>query len=471
MTQSQPTSPDRAVAGEIFARAEPCFAQEPSGLGDYWVARAPGRLEIMGGIAEYSGGEVIAAPLADGFSATVRLRDDGKYLFHGIGKLADSSPDPCVIDAALLAQRVPSRLADSLPDALWLRAAVGAVHALLAADKCDSASSGATIVVDGTMRPHIDAGTGAAVAVTVIMALLHAWGMKLDPIECAVLAADAENGVGRHPCGRGAALAALHARAGHLVVIDCLQNTLRDAITIPGNVQLLGIDCGYKAPDAGDKYLRARTTAMMGRQIIQHRAASTDGFPFTWTGSLAQIAPEDFVKHLKTRVPTKMRGRDFIDRFGALDDPHSCVDLSALYRIRSRTEHHIYEPMRAREFLKWLSTASTTGNRDDLVAAGEEIYSSNWSYGQRCGLGSVQTERLVTELRSRGAKQGIFGAKASGQGSGGIVVVFLENTPAARDALNHAIHAYEKTTGHNTEILEGTSPGALSFGVHQFDAP
>ncbi len=45
-----------------------------------FVACAPGRLDVMGGIAEYSGALVLSTTLADHVCVSAQRRDDGKLM-------------------------------------------------------------------------------------------------------------------------------------------------------------------------------------------------------------------------------------------------------------------------------------------------------------------------------------------------------------------------------------------------------
>jgi L-arabinokinase len=54
-----------------------------------------------------------------------------------------------------------------------------------------------------------------------------------------------------------------------------------------------------------------------------------------------------------------------------------------------------------------------------LALLGELMYQSHASYSA-CGLGSNGTDRLVELVRDAGAAAGLYGAKITGGGSGGV---------------------------------------------------
>jgi galactokinase len=187
----------------------------------------------------------------------------------------------------------------------------------------------------------------------------------------------------------------------------------------------------------------------------------------TWDGQLCNISVPEYVAKLRDRLPTRIKGRAFVEKLGHLPECATPIVGEAVYKVRSRTEHHIYENARAHQFVERLSRWSRTGERDALLGAGELMYASHWSCGQRCGLGDIATDRLVNALRHRGAGEGIFGARISGCGAGGTVAVLMADAPAARRTVAEVLAEYEAGTGLRTRLLAGSSDGALTYGVHE----
>lgn len=457
----------RVDVDALFRRADRALKEEPSTAPRRCLARAPGRLDVIGGIAEYTGALVIGSSLADGVSVTVRRRGDGRVVLHGLSEFAEPDPEPAVFDlSALRPDTPPKEFAAALPDSLWVRAAAGAIHAMIATRKIDGSEAGLSVVVDSAIPPLVDAGVAASVAVALIMAATQVWDLKFDPAECAQLALRAENDVVGHSCGIGAAACALHARAGGLTQINCLNHTVQGVLPVPEQLVILGVDTGFKYADANEKYDRARTATFMGRLLIDRIVKAVGGFPFRWNGSLAELSVADYVEHLRDRMPTKIKGIDFLERLGETSDPLTRIEPDRVYKIRSRTEHHIYEAERTHRFAERLSYVARTGDRSALLDAGRLMYASHWSYGQRCGLGSVETDRLITLLRARGGEAGVYGARVTAQGAGGIVAVMLDATAKARQVLDEVIVAYERLTSRTATVLDAVSPGAIEFGVH-----
>jgi galactokinase len=460
-----PSIPADEDVGDILDRAARALASQPPTDSPRWVARAPACIDLAGGIAEYSGAAILSTPLADAVNVTVQLRDDRKISFHGLEEFEHNPPFQMELDE--IASSSPKSLRSATTGIPWLMSALGAAYAMTKTGKLNGAQQGANIVVESALPFLTDAGMGCAATVAVISAISNAWSLRCEPVECAKLAMISANEVVGAPCGSAAALSTLYAREGCVSQICMNSWESTETIPIPEGIVFLAVHCGVKHENAREKYARARTAAFMGRLLIDRLYAASGHPAEHWKGSLGGIPIHEYVKSLRDRVPTKMKGADFIERFGDDVDPLTRVDPSATYKIRSRTEHHIYEADRARKFADSFGLAARGINRDRLIHAGEYMYASHWSYGQRCGIGSVETDRLVSEIRDQEGDSGIYGAKISGEGSGGIVVVMMEDNDKARSALNNAIARYETAHGKNTSVYEGSSKGLMEFGVHQ----
>ena len=130
----------------------------------------------------------------------------------------------------------------------------------------------------------------------------------------------------------------------------------------------------------------------------------------------------------------------------------------------SKIEKGVVAPPSER-LVERLARAARSHNHQALIEAGELMYASHWSYGQRCGLGSIETDKLVNLIRAQGNHHELFGAKISARGAGGTVVVLHADTPAARSALSQAVDQYASQTGCQPTTLNGTSPGAVRWGI------
>ena len=83
-----------------------------------------------------------------------------------------------------------------------------------------------------------------------------------------------------------------------------------------------------------------------------------------------------------------------------------------------------------------------------------------------CGLGSDGTDLLVELVQRAGPESGLYGAKITGGGGGGVVAVLGRR---GRDREVEQLAAeYARRTGRPARLFGGSSPGAVRFGTARF---
>ncbi len=452
----------------IVQRAKDAVATPASLPG--WATRVPARLDVLGGFAEYSESSLIGFPVSEGVAVTARTRADDLVVVHGVNSSGSPQAKPLNISRSDCDIETSEMFVADLPKTDWLAAAAGAVYAVHAQGKVSGERPGLDLTIDIELSPCPEIGLTVAVAVAVLRVLAECWQFRMDPFECATLATQIENVFVGFPSGVGTALSMLHGRCDGFTRISTKDGGVEGQWPIVPGLSVVGIDCGFRCPKRLEKYTRARTAAFMGRVIVERVLSAPDAPPVKWGRSLASITTDDFVEHLRHRIPTRIKGADFLNHFGETADPLTTVDPSTVYKVRSRTEHHVYESERVDQFVKLYKRFCATNDRDALSEIGKLMYASHWSYGQRSGLGSVETDHLYGLLRERGGKGcGIYGARVSAQGAGGVVVALIDDKGPARAAVDEAVREYESQTGHRTAFYAGSSQGALEYGVHRID--
>jgi L-arabinokinase len=428
----------------------------------------------MGGFAEYTGSLVLSFPIAHSVMVAVTPRTDQlvsvvSVHHQGNGEAGrcnwplasfysgpDTLADPAALAAAVAGQDVPGA-----------RDIAAGLYAVLESKALPDLGGGLTFAVRSALHDLEGVGAPGATTAAALIALARVFDLQLQPMTLAELAKRGQNRLwGRAEDIADAATAAL-AQADAILQVRCRSREVVGSMPLPRGLALTGIHCGARSPNADQKYIDARVAAFMGRNII-NRILNAGGRPLLpWDGFLSQLSVTDYVERLRDRLPTRIRGVDFVTRFGQSGDNLTTIDPDKVYKIRSRTEHHIYENARSWQFAERLARAARTNDLRPVEEAGGLMYASHWSYGQRCGLGSIPTDKLVNLLRSRGLQGGIFGAKITGRGAGGTVVVLHADTDAARQAIAEATDEYAAATGNQPQTLTGTSPGALAWGVQE----
>ncbi len=425
----------------------------------------------MGGFAEYTGSLVLAYPLADDVTVAAAPRDDREIhltLLKGSGNgsprsMAWSLDDFLTSEGhAVSAQAILAVLPDGCGGIA--RQVATAIYALLNASGAER-SCGISIAISSTLEECHGIAARSAVCVASMMAISNLWGLDIDSGKLAEHCCQAENLLWRRGQEVSDATAVSRCQAGRIFQFDSRNRGLPGSLELPEGVAFTGIDSGSIHKDAEQKYLKARTTAFMGRNIIGRILAADPRHGPPWDGYLSQLSVTDYVARLRDRLPTKMRGADFLDRFGESGDVLTTIEPTEIYKIRSRTEHHIYENTRAADFAGRIARATRTKDGNAVIEAGELMFASHWSYGQRCGLGSIETDRLVTLLRNEGINAGIYGARISGRGAGGTVVVMHADNETTRQVLLSVKEQYSQATGRRARLLSGTADGATIRGV------
>ena len=467
----EPTSVARPAPATDWTASQ-LAAEVLRGLGDgprRILARAPGRLEVLGGSVDYTGGLVLTVPLADHVCVGVRRRDDGCVRCVETPHASGATPREWSGSSAQLraATAEPAELARVLEEEAAsepIRAIVATLVELLQAGWVDDLGGGLTVAVGSGLMAYTDVGQDAAIASATLAATAQAFGVEIEPQASALLVQRVLNHWLKIPVGPSDAFNALQGEAHSLGQLSCQPCEPRGSIRLPEDVLLLGLDLGARAADCVCRLRRARVAARMGSLLINKIEAFERGEPLGPEGCLARVTVQDYVARFRDRLPTKLTGRDFVARFGASCDPLCPIEPSIVYKIRSRTEHHIYENARAHEFAQALQRALRLGEPAALRQVGELMHSSHWSYGQRCGLGSVESDQLVSHLRAQGAAQDLYGARVTAAGCGGVVAVLLRATERGQSALQAALDAHRAAGGRPVRVLKGSTPGVLVAG-------
>lgn len=438
------------------------------------LTRSPGRLDCMGGMADFSGALALQMPIERSVYVAGGRRDDQSVYVESIGWNHDGQAAcfkwPLSIlyasDGSIVTAERLAAYFDSCP---WVRHVAGVFLGLLESGDVPHFAGGVTLVLQSDIPSQAGLASSAAIQVAVAKALTALFDVELDAHGLARACRQANiEVVGAEP-GLVDHLTCLLGEPNALLEIRCQPDDVLGTLVLPPGVTFAGVDTGVRAPIYHPRYADNRAASLIGRFVIDRilRASGAVGDPTG--GYLANISPSEYVRRFRNALPVKLRGKEFIERFGQPEDLEVTVQPDQIYKVRSRTEHHIYENDRTHRFMERVARARRTGERDALVEAGELMYASHWSYGQRCGMGSIETDVLANLVRERGPARGLYGAKITGGGCGGTVAVFMADTPAAHAALEEAVTAYRAKTGKQAAVHLGSSPGAMTFGHRSLD--
>src|SRR5688572_2814253 len=427
------------------------------------VSRAPGRLDVMGGIADYSGSLVLQRPIAEAAFAAVQRIDRPVLEVVSLGRppftipLEALAPDGVPLsyeDARRMfagEEGTPAQPAQGNTAPHWVSYVAGAVLTL--AHECGMPlRAGARIVVASQVPEGKGVSSSAAIETATMRAAADALGVALEPRDLALLCQKSENLVSGAPCGVMDQMTCVFGERGALLALLCQPAELQPSVPVPDDLEFWGIDSGERHAVGGSDYGAVRAGAFMGLRIVSEHA----GMPVDY---LANIAPSEFEREFVPCLPEELSGDDFLARYAGTADTVTTVERGRRYRVRAPTAHPVYERQRAERFRELLPTSP---GEDRRVRLGALMYESHASY-VACGLGSPGTDRLVELVRAEGSAAGLYGARITGGGSGGTVAVMGRKNASA--AIARVAGAYERATGYWPQVFAGSSPGVKTFGA------
>jgi galactokinase len=413
------------------------------------VARAPGRLDVMGGIADYSGSLVLERPIAEATWAAIHPTSRPVLEVVSLGRpplsipLERLAPDGVPIDY----DRARRMFRDG---ETWAAYVVG-VLLVLARERAVPLHSGLRIVVWSTVPEGKGVSSSAAVETATMHAAAQSLGLEVTGRDLALLCQRAENLVAGAPCGVMDQMTCVFGEGETLLALLCQPAELQSPVCVPSDLELWGLDSGERHAVGDSDYGAVRAGAFMGLRLLRVEAGLS-------TQYLANVSPAEFADGLLRHLPDEMTGDAFLARYGHTEDRVTTVQPGRRYRVCTPTAHPVYERQRAEEFRHLLTTSP---DEAACVRLGELMYGSHASYGQ-CGLGSPGTDRLVELVRREGTASGLYGARVTGGGSGGTVAVLGRRD--ASSAIARVVEAYERDTGYRPSVFAGSSPGVLAFG-------
>ncbi len=468
------------------------------GEGPIAGARAPGRLDVMGGVADYSGSLVLEMPIAEAAFVAWQWRNDRTLRIRSLGVEADGLlPEVSLSLDELVDERgrvrpvaeVRERLSRD-PRTHWVRYVAGCFYVMLNAysrvsqGRADArlGEQGANILLHSEVPLGAGVSSSAAIEVATMHALSEAAGIHPSDLTLAAWCQRVENNIVGAPCGIMDQVTSAMGRENALIVLKCQPHDVLGTQRVPPGWRFIGLDSRVKHTVGGAHYTKARVGAFMGLKVIQLESGGKllDNY-------LCNMEPAEFETY-REMIPETLTGEEYRAQYGQLPDTVTRVDPEETYHPRACAEHPILENDRAREFVALMHIAtirheeraepgeerateqrpSAEPDTDLMIEAGKLMYASHTSYSERLDLGAPETDLLVELIRRRGPERGLYGARITGGGSGGTVAVLCAaDSPDTDAALTEVCREYAQTVGRAPRPFVGSSPGALMFGARQ----
>ncbi len=452
---------------------------DPTGLagfftaGEVIVARVPARLDVMGGIADYSGANVCEGVLGRGTLIALQPRTDRTLRIRTVQSGKPSLPVETRIPLDYFYQgegiapySQVREVCHSNPLVNWAAYVGGSIFTLIKEEGIRM-PYGFNLLLMSAVPMNVGIGSSAATELAVLSCVSAHLGLSLGGDRLAQLGQMAENHVVGAPCGIMDQIAVALGRQGRLTHILCRPGAVVGEVAIPPGTAFVGINSLVRHSVAGNPYADTRIGAFMGKRIINDLRAKSGRAPI---GYLTELTPEEFTADYKAHLPESITGADFLAKYKTHDDPVTKIQTGATYRVAGPTAHPIFENDRVLKFMDRLRAASA-GDKNALIEAGELMYGCHASYQNNCDLSVPEVDYLVELVRKRGVKAGLYGAKITGGGTGGTVAIF-GTVEAIKEHVPEIAREYSQRIGRMPDIFEGTSPGAVEFGsrLYRFGA-
>jgi len=439
------------------------------------LTRAPGRLDVMGGIADYSGALVLEMPIAAATWVAAQASDEAAVVIEsddirGLGGEATVTlPLAAIVPDQPLTYERAHALLTTDPRRAWAAYAAGAL-VVLHAELGKPLRHGLRLLVWSEVPVGKGLSSSAALEVATLEAVAPLVGATLNDRDIALLAQKVENSVVGAPCGVMDQMTSALGRRNHLLELVCQPAEVVGQLPVPDDIEFLGVDSGIRHAVSGADYGTVRAAAFMGYRMIT-AAAGIEARPLSpglvaiddaqFKGYLANVPADDWRGRYRAQVPEQLLGGEFLARFHGTTDATTTIDAARSYPVRAATEHAIHEHARVREF-RALLAVNRRVHEHTRVRLGELMYASHASYSA-CGLGSDGTDRLVALVREAGPSVGVYGAKITGGGSGGTVAVLAEH--GKQHAVADIAGRYARESGRASAVYVGSSDGSRAFGV------
>lgn len=471
MSASFPMAPELAEFERLLNRPN----SDPAGLagfftaGQIWVARVPARLDVMGGIADYSGANVCESVLGSGNLIALQPRNDRTLRIRTVQTGERNLPvetriplDYLAVDGQAVDYRDVRRVCQHNPLASWAAYIGGSIFTVLREEGVRLPYGFSMLLLSGVPM-NVGIGSSAATEVGTICCLDAYLGLKLDAARIAKLAQIAENHVVGAPCGAMDQIAVASGRERCLTHILCRPGSVEGTVDIPAGTGFVGINSMVRHSVGGHQYGDVRVGTFIGKKLVNALRARSG---MQALDHLTELTPSDWEQTYRDQLPEEIVGSDFLAAHGSHDDPVTTIQPGATYRVRGPAEHAVMENARVLRFMAALR-AAPAGGEQHWITAGEQMYEAHRSYRDNCRLSVPEVDFLVESVRALGPAAGLYGAKITGGGSGGTVAVFGK-LEALAEHVPHIAREYSRRIGVMPDIFGGSSPGAVEFRARRY---
>lgn len=436
---------------------------------ELFISRSPGRLDVMGGIADYSGSLMLEMTIRQATKVAVQRSEN-----RTIEIISESNGETLTFKMPYadffendepISYESARNYFNVNPENHWASYICG-VFLVLAKEKNVRFDEGVKLYISSEIPLGKGVSSSAALEIAVMQAVCGAFNVEIDAREKAILCQKVENLVVGAACGVMDQMSVMFGKENQLFSLLCQPAEIQGWVKIPEEIEFWGIDSGVRHAVVGADYSSVRIGAFMGYRIICElagfsiKSTETNGLveidDNKWNGFLCNLTPSEFEQFYAAKLPTEILGSEFLEKYQGTTDSVTTINPDKVYAVKIPTAHAIYENFRVKTFGEILKTSNP-----NLKLLGELMFQAHASYSA-CGLGESGTNRIV-ELVREGNSVNLFGAKITGGGSGGTVAVLAKK--GSEKVIEELVGKYQSETGKTPYIFKGSSNGSDAFGV------
>jgi galactokinase len=450
-----------------------------------YVNRTPGRLDLMGGNDDYTGGLVFETTIQEATIVAVQPRADRQVIFYnpavktlGWADRIEFSLDDLLEGGQLRPLEWVRAWINSDHTRAWCAYILGNLYYLLMKFP-EKVQHGFSLYLESEVPLGKGVSSSAALEVAPMKAIAWMYGIHVAGVELASWTQWVEIALTQSACGIMDQLTVVVGDTDAFVPMLCQPCHPYPLARLPQNLKVWGIDSGVRHAVSGIEYESARAATFMGYRYLceyeqlQPVLDETGSLPRyvdpLWNGYLANLTPALFREKYEERLPAHVQGAEFNSSYPVHLDPFTPVRPDVVYPVRAATRYAVEENWRVTLFYAIISANNGRVNERAGWLLGELMYQAHTGYND-CGLGSAATDQIVSFVREEQGN-GLLGAKITGGGAGGTVAVLGWNTSAAEQAFFHVVEKYRAASGIAPYIFRGSSPGSDSFGVMEISLP
>lgn len=370
-------------------------------LEDARLFRAPGRINLMGDHTDYNGGLVM--PVAIDYETRILCLPSERVRLRSLDVEGAVNLSPAGNEVRIEG---------------WGRYIAGILKVL---DERGRRPQGLTGVIDSSVPVGRGLSSSAALEIAFAMAACALAGFDLEPLELAEICREAEERIAGVECGIMDQAVAMLAKKGNATLLDCATRE-NSQIPIPPWLSIIAIDSGVERSLAGSSYNRRRREC------------------------------EEALSALQSFMP-KVRTLSDIDEIG-LDEALSYLDELHAHRLR----HVVTENARVAELASVLTRGAAKPDSASETKLREIYAASQMSLVDGYEAGHPNTNKLVEIAMEL---EGCLGARQTGAGWGGSIVVIIRSEKAA-ESIHVIAERYLNATGKTASALICTPAAGAS---------